>query len=86
MPFISLKNITTPYCPKNVNLDIEAGELMAVLGFTGAARARAQRDCRFDDNKGEVYFKQKNMNPILQKSVMSDISFRHLSGSYYQYG
>jgi len=65
MPFISLRNITTPYCLKNVNLDIEEGELIVLLGFTGAGKSTLLNVIAgLTEYQGEVYFDQKNMNDI----------------------
>lgn len=65
MPFIRLHNITTPYCLKNVNLDIEEGELMVLLGFTGAGKSTLLNVVAgLTEYQGEVYFNQKNMNNI----------------------
>ena len=65
MPFISLRNITTPYCLKNINLDIEAGELMVLLGFSGAGKSTLLNVIAgMAEYRGDVYFNQKNMNNV----------------------
>lgn len=65
MSFICLRNISTPYCLKNINLDIEAGELMAVLGFTGAGKSTLLNVIAgLTKYKGDVYFNQENMNNV----------------------
>jgi ABC-type sugar transport system ATPase subunit len=86
MSYISLKNITTTYCLKNVNLDIEAGEIMAVLGFTGAGKSTLLNVIAgLIEYKGNVYFNQNNMNhiPTEKRSVgylLQDIYlFPHLN-------
>jgi ABC-type sugar transport system ATPase subunit len=65
MSFISLRNISTPYCLKNVNLDVEAGVLMAVLGFTGAGKSTLLNVIAgLIEYGGDVYFDKYNMNHI----------------------
>ncbi|MGQ9824874.1 MAG: ABC transporter ATP-binding protein [Desulfotomaculales bacterium] len=65
MSFISLRNIATPYCLKNVNLDIEAGELVVVLGPTGAGKSTLLNVIAgLTEYKGDVYFNRLNMNHI----------------------
>ena len=65
MSFISLQNITTPYCLKNIKLDIEAGELMVFLGFTGAGKSTLLNVIAgLTEYQGDVYFNQKNMNHV----------------------
>ena len=65
MSFISLRNITTPYCLKNINLDIEAGELTVLLGFSGAGKSTLLNVIAgLAEYRGEVYFNQKNMNGV----------------------
>lgn len=65
MSFIILQNITTPYCLKNVNLDIEDGELMVVMGFTGAGKSTLLNVIAgLTEYQGEVYFNQQIMNHI----------------------
>ncbi len=65
MPFIHLHNVTTPYCLKNVSLDIEYGELIVLLGFTGAGKSTLLNVVAgLTKYHGEVYFNQKNMNNI----------------------
>lgn len=65
MSFIRLQNITTPYCLKNINLDIEAGELVVILGFTGAGKSTLLNVIAgLTEYQGEVYFNQKNMNHV----------------------
>lgn len=65
MPFISLHNITTPYCLKNVNLEIEAGELVVLLGYTGAGKSTLLNVIAgLTEYRGDVYFNQKNMNNV----------------------
>lgn len=65
MSFIRLHNITTPYCLKNINLDIEDGELMVFLGFTGAGKSTLLNVVAgLTQYHGKVYFNQKNMDNI----------------------
>jgi len=65
MPSIHLRNITTPYCLKNVNLDIKNGELIVLLGFTGAGKSTLLNVIAgLTEYRGEVFFNQKNMNNI----------------------
>lgn len=65
MSFISLQNINTPYCLKNLNLDIEAQEFIVVLGFTGAGKSTLLNVIAgLTKYKGDVYFNRKNMNNI----------------------
>lgn len=86
MSYISLKNITTPYCLENVNLNIEAGEIMVVLGFTGAGKSTLLNVIAgLTEYTGDVYFNQNNMNhiPTQRRSVgylLQDIYlFPHLN-------
>jgi len=65
MPFIRLRNITTPYCLKNLNLDIEPGELTVFLGYTGAGKSTLLNVIAgLAEYQGEVYFNQQSINNI----------------------
>lgn len=65
MSTIRLQNISTPHCLKNVNLDIEAGELVIVLGFTGAGKSTLLNVIAgLTEYTGDVYINQQNMNNI----------------------
>jgi len=65
MTLIKLCNVTTQHCLKNVNLEIDAGELVVVLGFTGAGKSTLLNVIAgLTEYQGEVYFKRKNMNNV----------------------
>lgn len=65
MSNIILKNIYTKHCLKNVNLNIKAGELIAVLGFTGAGKSTLLNVIAgLLEYKGDVFFDNNNMNHI----------------------
>lgn len=65
MALLSLQNISTPYCLKNINFEIEAGELMVFLGFTGAGKSTLLNVVAgLTEYQGEVYINQKNMNHV----------------------
>lgn len=65
MSNISLRNISTPHCLKNVNLEIDAGELVIVLGFTGAGKSTLLNVIAgLTEYTGDIYFNQQNMNNV----------------------
>lgn len=65
MAAIRLKNICTPHCLKDINIDIEAGELVVILGYTGAGKSTLLNVIAgLTEYSGEVYFNQKSMNNI----------------------
>ena len=72
MSRISLKNITTSYCLNNINLDIEAGELVTVVGFTGAGKSTLLNVIAgLTEYTGDVHFDGRNMNrvPVEKRNV-----------------
>lgn len=86
MSFISLRNISTTYCLKNINLDINAGEFLVVLGPTGAGKSTLLNVIAgLIEYRGDLYFNQKNTNHIPPEKrgvgyLLQDIYlFRHLN-------
>lgn len=86
MPYIKLRNVTTPYSLTNVNLDIEEGELIVLLGFTGAGKSTLLNVVAgLTEYQGEVYFNQQKMDVIPTEKrdvgyLLQDIYlFPHLS-------
>jgi ABC-type sugar transport system ATPase subunit len=65
MPNIYLHNISTSYCLNKVNLKIEEGEFIVILGSTGAGKSTLLNVIAgLTEYDGEVYFNGKNMNDV----------------------
>lgn len=86
MSRISLQNINTPYCLKNINLDIESGEFLVVLGSTGSGKSTLLNVIAgLTKYQGAVYFNNKKMNHVSTEKrnvgyLMQDIYlFPHLN-------
>lgn len=86
MSSIKLQNIITPYCLKNINLTVEAGEFIVLLGSTGAGKSTMLNVIAgLTEYQGVVYFNKRNMNhvPTQKRNVgylMQDIFlFPHLN-------
>lgn len=65
MDCINLKNISTPYCLKNINLQIKRGDFLVLLGKSGAGKSTLLNVIAgLIPYEGEVYFFGQNMNKI----------------------
>ena len=65
MCLISLQNISTSYCLKNVNLNLQSGEMIVILGFTGAGKSTLLNVIAgLTKYQGRVFFNQQNMNNV----------------------
>jgi ABC-type sugar transport system ATPase subunit len=65
MCLISLQNIGTPYCLKNINLNIQSGERIVILGFTGSGKSTLLNVIAgLTKYQGRVFFNQQNMNNV----------------------
>jgi len=65
MSIIKLKNISTPYCLKNINFEIEPGEFIVLLGSSGAGKSTLLNIISGLNNySGEVFYNNQNINKI----------------------
>ncbi len=65
MSIIKLKNIYTPYCLKNINIEIESGELIVILGSSGAGKSTLLNVISgLNEYSGNVYYNNKNMDKV----------------------
>src|SRR6056297_48364 len=85
MSIIKLKNISTPYCLKNINFEIEPGEFIVLLGSSGAGKSTLLNIISGLNNySGEVFYNNQNINKIQTEKrnigyLMQDIHlFSHM--------
>lgn len=65
MAAIRLRNIFTPHCLNNINLDIEAGEFVVIIGRNGSGKSTLlDVIAGLTDYSGEVIFDQRKMNNV----------------------
>lgn len=65
MEGIILKNISTPYCLKNINLNIQKGEFLVILGQSGAGKSTLLNVIAGLTNyEGEVYIGGQKVDNI----------------------
>jgi ABC-type sugar transport system ATPase subunit len=65
MAAIRLRSILTPHCLNNINLDIEAGELVVIIGRNGAGKSTLlDVIAGLTEYSGQVFFNQRNMNSV----------------------
>lgn len=83
---IFLRNITTPYCLKNVTMEVNSGELIAVTGFTGAGKSTLLNVISgLTEYEGEVFIDGRNVNLVPPEKrdvgyLMQNVNlFPHLS-------
>lgn len=86
MSNILLKNITTPYCLKNVTMEVNSGELIAVTGFTGAGKSTLLNVISgLTEYEGEVFIDGRNVDLVPPEKrgvgyLMQNVNlFPHLS-------
>ncbi len=65
MSFLELRNISTDFCLKDVNLDVEKGELLAIFGHSGAGKSTLLNILAgFIEHRGDVYLDGKLINKL----------------------
>jgi ABC-type sugar transport system ATPase subunit len=65
VPSITLNNISTSYCLKNVNLDVKDGEFMVVLGPSGAGKSTILNTVAgLTSYTGSVYINGRNVDQL----------------------
>lgn len=65
MSFLELKNISTSFCLKDVNLSVEKGEFLAIFGHSGAGKSTLLNILAgFIEHEGEVYLDGVLLNKL----------------------
>jgi len=65
LSFLELRNISTDFCLKDVNLDVEKGELLAIFGHSGAGKSTLLNILAgFIGHRGDVYLEGKLINKL----------------------
>lgn len=65
MSNIFLKNITTTYCLKNITMEVNSGELIAVTGFTGSGKSTLLNVISgLTEYEGEVFIDGRNVDLV----------------------